>query len=181
MDGIPLSSAVDTWCLLAPVLTVDELVIAGDGLVCREHPLATMEIIQDAVTYHARHRGVRSLAAAASLVRPNTDSPTETRLRLAIVRAGLPEPVVNARIETAAGEFIAFGDLVYRQFRLVLEYDGEYHFDSPDQHRHDIDRLERIMAEDWRVVRIHREHLRNGARPAVHLVRRALLAQGWRA
>lgn len=37
VDGLQVAAAVDAWCQLATVLTLDELVMVGDALVCRTH------------------------------------------------------------------------------------------------------------------------------------------------
>ena len=111
-------------------------------------------------------------------MRAGVDSPKETELRLAIVRLGLPEPEVNVPILNRYGAFIAFGDLVYRAYRILVEYDGEQHFDDVSQYHRDIDRLDDVMEDGWRVIRINKSHLR---RPAVidYKIRTALLAAGW--
>lgn len=178
--GIPVASAVDTWCTLAAMLTVPELVIMGDGLVRRVQPLATMDELADAVARMAGRRGSRALRAAFERVRPGTDSRQETRLRLLIVGAGLPEPLVNSVIRDSSGRFLALGDLVYPRWKTLIEYDGAHHFASEQQGHHDVDRLDRLMADGWRVIRVHREHMTNGAQGRIRAIRAALLAAGWR-
>lgn len=119
------------------------------------------------------------LRAASESVRAGVDSPKETEVRLIIVEAGLPEPVVNMPIRNSHGAFIALGDLVYPQYRILIEYDGAYHFAGDEQLYKDIDRLDAVMEEKWRVVRLNKTHLK---RPAVIVakVRTALLDAGWR-
>jgi very-short-patch-repair endonuclease len=48
---------------------------------------------------------------------------------------------------------ITHGDLVFRAQKLVLEYDGGVHR-QPRQHFLDIYRLDDIMEEGWRVIRV---------------------------
>lgn len=176
--GLRMSSPIDTWCQLAGVLSLDELVYIGDCLVRRQNPLATVDELRAAVAGCAGRRGARRLREALQLVRAGVDSPKETQLRLAIVRLGLPEPEVNVPIVNRYGAFIAFGDLVYRRYRILVEYDGEQHFDDVKQYHRDIDRLDDVMEDGWRVIRITKSHLR---RPAVidYKIRTALLAAGW--
>lgn len=178
--GIPVASAVDTWCALASVLTVTELVEMGDGLVRRVNPLATMDELADAVARSAGRRGSRALRDAFERVRPGTDSRQETRLRSFIVDAGLPEPLVNVPIRNAHGIFLALGDLVYPEWKILIEYDGGHHFASEQQGHHDVDRLDLLMAEGWRVIRVHREHMPNGAARRIRTIQTALLKAGWR-
>jgi len=53
----------------------------------------------------------------------------ETRLRIELIRARLPRPLVQAELRDAAGCFIGRADLYYPDRRLVIEYDGENHRD----------------------------------------------------
>lgn len=176
---MPVVSPVDTWCELASTLTVTELTIMGDGLVRRVRPVATMEQLADAVTRSAGRRGSRKLRAAFAQVRPGTDSRQETRLRLLIVAAGLPEPVVNYEIRNSLGRFLALGDLVYPRWKVLIEYDGAHHFATEAQGHHDVDRLELLMAEGWRVIRVHREHMADRASGRIRAIRQALIHAGW--
>lgn len=180
IGAVPVLSPVDTWCELASVLTVAELVEMGDGLVRRVRPLATMDELADAVARSAGRRGSRTLRAAFARVRPGTDSRQETRLRLAIVDAGLPEPLVNAEIRDRLGRFLALGDLVYPEWKVLVEYDGAHHLASEQQGHHDVDRLDLLMADGWRVIRVHREHMANGVPGRTRALRQAILSAGWR-
>ncbi|MET0934090.1 MAG: DUF559 domain-containing protein [Mycetocola sp.] len=177
--AVPVISPVDTWCELAELLTVEELVEMGDGLVRRVRPLATMDELSDAVGRSTGRRGSRNLRAAFARVRPGTDSRQETRLRLYIVDAGLPEPLVNDEIRDRRGFFLALGDLVYPEWKVLVEYDGSHHFASEQQGHHDVDRLDLLMADGWRVVRVHREHMPNRAATRIRTIRAALARAGW--
>ncbi len=80
-------------------------------------------------------------------------------LRLLIVRAGMPEPMINAPIRSRDGRIVAHADLAYPEFNLVLEYDGDQHRTDRAQYYLDINRLERITREGWRVMRINLKHM----------------------
>ena len=69
-----------------------DLVIAGDSLV-KANDLDPALFVVGAAAYQGRN--ARRARRAASLVRAGVDSPMETRIRLLIVLAGLPEPQVN--------------------------------------------------------------------------------------
>jgi hypothetical protein len=173
--GLLIPGPADVWRSLSSQLSVDELIIAGDGLVCRQDPLATMAQLRRAVALNAGRRGNLSLRAAFEQVRPRTDSQRETTLRLLIVRAGLPEPEVNGRL-TPDGERERFGDLVFRPWRVVLEYEGIHHQLSREAYLDDIDRFGELSPL-WRFVRVAKEHT-----PADILSRTtaALREAGWR-
>ncbi|GAA4778652.1 hypothetical protein [Microbacterium gilvum] len=173
-DGIQVISAVDTWCMMAAELTLTELVVMGDALVCRKHPPATMDELSQAVHGFAGRPGAKKLRAALALVRPRTDSPAETELRLAILAAGLPEPEINVWVVDRKGRRLRLGDLVYVAERILIEYDGPHHFADPAQQRKDIDALDAAAADGWRVIRVHVGHRRAGFRPAVARIRAAL-------
>jgi len=159
--GVPVCSPVHAWLQIAGNAALDEVVVIGDALVRRREPLASVEQLQRAVLGFAGHRGVRRLRAALEWIRPRTDSPRETLLRLLIVRAGLPEPSINAVVRGRRGEWLGLGDLVYESSKVVIEYEGEYHFGSEQQLRNDIDRLARFAAEGWYVIRVHSRLLRH--------------------
>ncbi len=178
VDELRVISPTETWCQLSTAVGFIHLVSIGDALVRRVQPLATMSELVGVVKRHEGHRGVRLLRHALASVRAGVDSPMETRIRLIIVAAGLPEPQVNAEILNRYGAFIALGDMVYPEFRVLVEYDGAHHFTNVQQSHHDIERLDAVMEEKWRVIRLNSSHLR---RPdvVVDKVRTALEDAGW--
>jgi hypothetical protein len=129
-----------------------------------------------------RHRGkpgIRTARRAVSRARVGSDSPQETRLRLALVDAGLPEPAVNQWIiHPVTGEPLHQGDLTYDDLRIDLEYEGEHHSD-PGQVQRDIARSERLQSADWLELRFSSRHSRDNWRPAIQKTRQALLSRGW--
>jgi very-short-patch-repair endonuclease len=102
-------------------------------------------------------------------------------VRLAIVEVGLPEPEVNVNIVDSNGMFLGRGDLVYRRWRVIVEYDGDQHRTDTRQFDHDVRRLEDFAADGWRVVRIVGRSFFTDRRACVARVARALLDSGWRA
>ncbi|WP_348787740.1 hypothetical protein [Leifsonia sp. NPDC080035] len=125
VDGLAVFAPSEVWCQLGARLTVAELVVAADSCLRRAGPLSTLGELRLAVARWRGRRGVDRLRAAIPLARERTDSAMETLLRLAIVGAGLPEPIVNRPIQTAGRTL--HGDLVYPRARLVIEYDGDHH------------------------------------------------------
>ena len=149
-----MTSAVETWIQCATLLAADDLIIMGDGLVRRFRPWASMAELAAAVSQAAGCRGATILREAFASIRPGTDSARETMLRLIVVRAGFPEPEVNGRIVNRYGATIAHGDLVFREKKVILEYEGRHHADDERQFSIDIARLDEIMEEGWRVIRV---------------------------
>ncbi|MGY1829906.1 endonuclease domain-containing protein [Geodermatophilus sp. SYSU D01180] len=100
------------------------------------------------------------------------ESPQETRLRLLLLRSGLPRPVAQHVVRDGP-RFVARVDLAWPGQRIAVEYDGAWHAD-PAQLRADRARLNRLTAAGWRVVFVTAADLH---RPEVLLARlRALLA-----
>ncbi|MBC7590325.1 MAG: hypothetical protein H7226_04680 [Salinibacterium sp.] len=174
--GLPLVSPVDAWRQLASMLTIEELTEAGDSLVRRKHPQATQAQLGMAVSRHTGQRGVRTLRVALGQVRAGCDSPRETRLRVVLVTGGLPEPRVNA-VVSRPGDPVRFGDLVYEEWLVMVEYDGLHHF-SATQRAADIDRLERLRAEGWLIVTVVAAHFKDPGL-IVARVEAALRSRGW--
>ena len=134
---------------LAEDLGLVDLVVAGDALV-RWHGTTPERLLAAAVRAGpaARTRGRR----AAAYVRQGVDSPMETRLRMLIVLAGLPEPVVNHVIRWDDGRVRFRFDLCWPDCRLVVEYDGRQHRDDLDQWDTDIARRDWMDREGWAFV-----------------------------
>ncbi|BCW38969.1 hypothetical protein StoSoilB3_05040 [Arthrobacter sp. StoSoilB3] len=187
-DGVRVTSPARTWLDLAALSTVEDLVAAGDYLVSSHGPdfpvpkeaLCSIAELQDAVGSHPGMRGVRTARAALELIRVGADSAPESRMRLALVNANLPEPVLNHAIRNQFGQAVLWPDAAYLEYLVSLQYDGQHH-GGAEQHLRDIERQEKSLALGWLEVRISKHDL-EGERPAVvHKVRRALQSRGWRA
>jgi hypothetical protein len=85
-------------------------------------------------------------------MRDGVDSPMETRLRLLIVFAGMPEPTVNVIVRGEDGSWRMRFDLCYLDQRLIVEYDGRKHADSTEQWERDIYRREELDQMDYRLL-----------------------------
>ncbi len=177
-DGLRTTPPITTWLHCSELLAVDDLIVMGDGLLRRRHPLATLDQLKAAVDAYAPRRGVSKLREALVWVRTDTDSARETMLRLIVVRAGFPEPKVNWPIVNRFGATIAHGDLVFPEYRVVLEYDGRQHAEDETQFAIDIDRLDELMEENWRVIRVDKSLMRRRA-TLLGKINTALTAGGW--
>lgn len=175
-NGLPVLAPAAVWCQLAPFLYLDELIAAGDRLLGRPVPLATGDEVHAAITAYGPGRGALLLRRALAQIRDNVESPRETRLRLILVRAGLPEPEANGEISIRHGTKTTHGDLVFRRYRVLTEYDGEHHRLDGRQFAIDVTRLNDLAIERWTVVRIDKH---TSDADAVRQTRDALLARGW--
>lgn len=166
----PLPALVAARC----DLTLVELVVAGDWIVRAKR--ATLAHVQEALL-GATGRHCRRAHRAAELVRERVDSPQETRLRLMIVFAGLPEPECNIDL----GDewfFIGRVDLYLRAWNIAVEYEGDQHRTDPSVFADDLDRVAHLMASQVLVVRIAKIHMRT-PRDVVHRVFTALTSRGY--
>ena len=171
--GLRVSRPASMFAQLADILDLVDLVVVGDNLV-RMGRVTPGELVAycAAAGPHARR--------AAALVRARVDSPMETRLRLLVVLAGLPEPEVNLPIRDADGRELLRFDLSWPALKLALEYDGRQHRADLDQWDHDLDREDWFDENGWRhVVVVARGIFR---RPDLTLARvvRALASRGAR-
>lgn len=174
--GLPLLSPSDTWCSLAATLSLDELICAGDRLIGLPWPLASMDEIGQSIGCHGRRAGASAVRHALAEMHPGSYSPRETTTRLVLVRAGLPMPELNSRIRLRGGR-VTRGDLVFRRWRVLVEYEGEQHATDLGQWRTDVDRLNDFAQDSWRVIRVTK-----GTSPEelVARTRLALQERGWR-
>lgn len=149
VGGRPVLSVERTLSDLARSdLPLADLVIFGDAAV--RHGWTTPEALTGRAE-RASGRGSRAALRAAALVRPRVDSPMETRLRLLLVLAGLPEPVTNVMVTDATG-WIATPDLSYPAQRIAIEYDGDYHRVERRQWRQDKIRGRRLRDHGWELL-----------------------------
>jgi len=176
------TSPLRTWFDLASILSLEDLVIAGDFLLQRRHPLATLDEFDAYLSGRKGRPGYPKAMRARELLRAGTDSPKETELRLLLVRHGLPEPAINVPMFDATGGWIQDPDLSYEQERVAIQYDGGHHA-TPAQRRSDIFRDENARDAGWRVVVLTQWDLTPfgpGKEPtAVTRVRAALMERGW--
>jgi hypothetical protein len=182
VGGLRAVGPEDTWVQLAADLTVDDLVVAADYLLTGDEPYSgdapptTLERLDSAIGRHGRMRGVRSLRAARDLARYGSLSPQETRMRLLLTAAGLPEPELNLRV-FADETMVAMVDLAYPEQRVAIEYLGDHHRTRVGVYRDDILRRERLAAAGWTAVYTTADDLRSPA-PLLARVRRLLASTG---
>lgn len=158
--ALPIVEPAHVWVQLATMLTHDDLVAVGDYLVTpnrhRGTPAITsIDAVRAAIPERA-HGAARARRALAD-VRIGPESRMETLLRLLLVRSGLPEPLINPAVPI--GDLILHPDLLYPQWGVVLEYEGDQHRTDPQQWRRDIERRELFEDAGLRVIRVHRDDL----------------------
>ncbi|WP_309619796.1 hypothetical protein [Salinibacterium sp.] len=168
--GMPVVDPAVAWAQVASLLTLNELIVAGDFMVRRKLPFSTLDAMIEAA--HAARRGGPLARSALLEVRPGTDSPPETETRLVLVRGGLPEPVVGYTVYHE-GYFVGTPDLAYVAEKIAIEYQGSGHWLDPAVFEDDIGRRELFERAGWKVILVTAPRLRHPTL-LVTLVRDAL-------
>ncbi|MCU1586399.1 MAG: hypothetical protein JWM49_2955 [Microbacteriaceae bacterium] len=178
VEGLPVSSPIRVWLELAPLLTVEELISAGDYLLWWRRPLATADLLQASVHASIGRRGLARLTEALPLLSERSDSPPESAIRYRIARAGLPMPVVNENLYDSEGRFLAKPDLAFPEYFMAIDYEGDHHRTDIVQWRKDLARVPRLEDAGWHSTRVSAEDLRDSREFLARLSRR-LVARGW--
>lgn len=177
--GLRITSPERTWvdlCALGPPWTEEDLVAAADHLVRRPWVAGgrlaastTIDRLAAVLETGAPFHGIGRARAALELARVGADSPMETRLRLALVRAGLGEPALQHRPDPLDDD-CPEADLYYADGRVALQYDGAHHLTREQQAR-DARRDRWLLSRGIAPVRVTVEDHRDGYRRVIALVR----------
>jgi len=149
VDRLPVTAPARTVLDLAARLRLVELVVVADHLLVAG--LLSVTELADEIDRSGRRRGVVRAREALSLVDGRSRSPMETRVRLILVEGGLPRPESNADVFDRSGGWIATVDLLYRDLRIVIEYDGRDHADEARRVR-DLTRRNLLVREGYYVL-----------------------------
>ena len=177
LHGIRVSAPDQLFLEMATLVNLVELVVIGDALV-RQKRITPEQLVAAAAAYTGR--GAVLARRAASYVRRDVDSPMETRLRMLIVLAGLPEPQVNFKICFPNGRVRYRFDLSYPELKIVVEYDGRQHRDDLDQWDHDLDRDEWLADDSWTFVKVFSRGIYREPAKTIERVRKAIVSRGGR-
>ncbi|SNS90433.1 Very-short-patch-repair endonuclease [Geodermatophilus pulveris] len=170
VDDLPVTTALRTaWDVMAlePLTTA---VAALDAMARVRH--VTVDDLVTLAQRGAGRWGAERVRRAVRYVDPRAESAPESRLRVCLVLAGL-QPVPQFEV-VDGGRFVARVDLAFPEARLAVEYEGAHHFVG-DQIAEDQERLARLRAAGWRVVRVSAADLRDLA-ALVARIRAALAA-----
>lgn len=111
---------------------------------------ATVAEVRDVADRWPGTRGVRRLRWMLDLVDAAAESPQESRLRLILVRGGLPAPECQIRFP----ELRIRVDMGWRDWKVAVEYDGVQHWSDAAQRAWDIERIALLESAGWAVVRV---------------------------
>ncbi|NYD67632.1 DUF559 domain-containing protein [Agromyces atrinae] len=150
--SLVLTTPARTWCDLATRLTFHELVAVGDE-VTRRAGDAAGESLRAVLSRLVSPRHSTKLRLALDFVDPRAESPKESELRMILHEAGLPTPEVNPSIYDGT-RFVARVDLLFRDERVVVEYQGDQHRTDRTQWRRDITRRAELESLGYTVIEV---------------------------
>jgi very-short-patch-repair endonuclease len=145
--GVRLTDPEATAVAVAGGLPLDEAVVAVDRITVAG--VAALPMVR-ALAAEATGRGCRRARQACALADGKAESPQETRLRLLVLRSGLPTPIAQFEVLRATGRPLRL-DFAWPERRVALEYDGLWHAE-PGQFAKDRRRLNHLGDAGWRIV-----------------------------
>ncbi|MFC7491528.1 MULTISPECIES: hypothetical protein [unclassified Knoellia] len=141
VDSLAVTDPLETWADLGPELAEDDLLAIADALLARD--LARPKDLERAAA-DRRTRGAVALRRCAMLARPGSASPWESKARYAFLTWGLPEPELNMDVLGPDGRWLARPDFLWRERRVVGEYDGDQHRTDRSQWQYERERRARL-------------------------------------
>ena len=156
-DGPRITTALRTAWDVATLERTPDAVACLDAMAADESltPAMVRSLQRGAA---GRWRARRALTAL-SLIDDRAQSPAESWVRVACQLAGLPAPIPQFVVTTDGG-WSAQVDLAWPEAKLVVEYEGAYHFEGTQIVKDD-GRYARLVAAGWKVIRLLAADLRD--------------------
>lgn len=164
----PIDAAAVTTLAGLPVTTLSRTAVDCarqmrplPGLVVMDAALragADRHDLLELVCVGATGRGMARAREIAALADGGAESPQESALRFVLLRAGLPQPDTQVRVDSRLGTF--WGDLGWERWRTLLEYDGRSKYTGREVLIEEKRRHDAIVEAGWRILRVTKEDLR---------------------
>ncbi len=171
VNTLPVTAPARTAFDLARHLGRDEAVAAIDSMLNKG--IVTLVDARAYLLGSPSVAGRPRVAGVFNRADAGAQSPMETYLRLFLVDHGFPRPVVQLAVRDERGHLLGYVDLGYREQRVGIEYEGDYHRDRLT-FRRDIARVNAMQEAGWVIVRVTASDLRDPGRLLRQL--RSLLA-----
>jgi hypothetical protein len=171
---LPVTTPARTAYDLARQLPRGEAVARLDALM-----RATPFSVEDVLLLAKRHpgaRGLRRLRAAMPLVDGGAASPKESWLRLLLIDAGFPAPTTQIPVHEN-WHLVGVLDMGWEKYKIAIEYDGDHHRSNRRQYVRDQQRLRKLEAMGWIIIRVIAE---DAPEDIARRVRDALIRRGYR-
>ncbi len=155
VDGLPVTTLTRTVADLARTLPFPEAVMVADAGLARGLDPAELLALTE------KGRGCRMARRALLFADPRAESPGESLSRVRIDAAGLPAPVLQRKVYSVNGIFLARVDFCWEEFGVIGEFDGATKYgellkpgQSPSEVILDEKRREQLLLDDtWWVIR----------------------------
>ena len=176
LRGYKATSIIRTLKDLCSRLSLTEAVVLADAALHRG--LVSIDTLDRAIRAYGGLPGVANFRRVLAYAEPAAESPMETRLRMLLVLAGPPRPVAQVPVHDRLGRFVGRPDLLYRECKLGLEYDGATHRASLAE---DNRRQNRLLDAGISLLRFTANDIYQTPQSVVDLVRARVEARGARA
>lgn len=160
VHGFAVTKPARTWLDLAGRFDEEYLVVLGDAMLRMGR--VTAAELATATALAAGRRGIVVARRALPRLDGRSKSPPESMIRVRIVDRGMPLPIPNADIFDELGCFIATTDLLLKEARIAIEYDGDRHRDEA-QFQRDMARDQLLARAGYHVLRAGKRDLRPNA------------------
>lgn len=157
-------------------LRLIDVIAAGDWLLNREY--LTRSSVAEFIERDGWRPGTAVVREALAWMDGRSRSIKESETRSVLVGAGLSAPELNLDVFDGRGVFLGCGDLVYRRWKVLVEYEGRQHAMDPTQFASDIDRYARWRADGWEYLQVTQTSLAS-PRLLVRRVHRLLANRGY--
>lgn len=171
-DGVTPAAAFLFYCSTARVI---DAIKVGDWLLARGH--VTVEEVLDLALAATWRDGAHESVWILPYLDRGSRSLKESETRAVIEFAGLPRPETNVVLELEDG-VVAIVDLLLREQRIAIEYEGVQHQEDRVQYSSDLDRYALLRTHAVPYVQVTREKL-TMARTLVGEVFRVLVSRGY--
>jgi very-short-patch-repair endonuclease len=171
-SGVVPSAAFIAYCSSARLM---DAIVVGDWLLHQRHT-TTSDITTLALAAPWRDGADEALFVLDHLDR-RSRSVKESETRAILAASGLPAPQLNHRI-SLGDDATAFGDLVYVEQGLVVEFEGGHHQEDRDQYVRDIERFALFRGHGVPYLQVTRETL-DRPKTLVGTVYRTLVSLGY--
>ncbi|KOX09473.1 hypothetical protein ADK66_12145 [Micromonospora sp. NRRL B-16802] len=168
----PGRAAWETAVWLDPIRAVTIVdTMLGQGL-------TDSDTLAEMAARNADSFGARRARWIFGLADGGAQSPPESQLRVRLVLGGLPRPAVQHPVRLPKG-IVLHPNLAWPEYRVAVEYDGQWHADAEQLHR-DRRRLNLLVGAGWLVLHVTSRRLHVEFPAVLREVRAALVARGWR-
>lgn len=171
--GLPATSGGRTAWDCAVWLELGAAVSIVDSLLALR--ATTREELTDIATRHLGKPWTSRVRRVFDLSDGQSGSPAESHLRIGLITAGLPRPLVRYPVELPNGRVVRPG-LSWPRYKLAVEYEPREARDLDLVHRK---RRGRLISAGWTVLTVTSPRAHRDFSGVAREIRRALSALGW--